>query len=533
MNLEILVGSPEGSPLVRDYVQGESHLAPYFAGDYRSREAYRQKAGEVDTRFDRDGREGVRDLIHDPTPGVADRLEEWVEKGGYLVTTGQQPGLFLGPLYTLYKALTSVRLARALEPVLGKPVLPLFWVASEDHDWDESAHTHLPDLDNEIRTLRVPPQEGSSRDPLHRIGVRSFEEMIDELAEILPGSDFRPRLIELVRDAYPEGATLSDGFLEAMKGLLSHLPIIFVGAHQPKLKHASLPVLLRELEDSEEHEALLSRVASRLEMDGYHAQVPVLEGGVNLFLEGPEGRDRIFRDGPHFRLRRADLRLSADEIRSRVRDDPSVLSPNVLLRPVVESTLFPTVAYVAGPGEVAYYAQLRDFFDAHGIRMPVIHPRHSVTLVEAKIRKVLDKFHLSVDGMDRPHHELAGEIARDEIPPEIRKALGEIRGAIGRGSASLVRAVKTLDGTLKGPVTHARNAAFAAFDETERKILQAVKRENEIALGQLEKAQSHLYPKGKPQERVTNPFYYLSRYGPELVDALVERFDVDLDTETT
>ena len=532
MNPEILVGFPEGRPLVRDYVQGESHLARYFAGDFRSREAYRQKAREVDTRFHRDGRERVLDLIHDPTDEVAERLGKWVDKGGYLVTTGQQPGLFLGPLYALYKALTAVRLARALEPVLGKPVLPLFWVASEDHDWDEAAHTHLPDLDNEVRTLRVPPQKGSSRDPLHRIGVPAFGEMIEELAEILPDSDFSPRLLGLLRDAYPDGVTLSDGFLGAMRGLLSHLPIVYAGAHHPELKQASLPVLLRELEESEEHEALLSRTASHLEMDGYHAQVPVLEGGANLFLEGPEGRDRIFRDGPGFRLRRADVRLSAKEIRSRVRDDPSLLSPNVLLRPVVESTLFPSVGYVAGPGEVAYYAQLRDFFDAHGLRMPVIHPRHSVTLVEAKIRKVLDKFHLSVDGMHRPHHELAGEIARDEIPPEIRKALGEIRGAIGRGSGSLAGAVKTLDGTLKGPVAQARNAAFAAFDEAERKILQAVKRENEIALDQLEKAQSHLFPTGKPQERVTNPFYYLSRYGPELVDALLERFDVDLGTET-
>jgi uncharacterized protein YllA (UPF0747 family) len=213
-------------------------------------------------------------------------------------------------------------------------------------------------------------------------------------------------------------------------------------------------------------------------------------------------------------------------------DDPSLLSPNVLLRPVVESSVFPVVSYVAGPGETAYYAQLKDFFAAHGLRMPVIHPRFSATLVEAKIGKVLEKFHLSLDAVDRPFHELAAEIAREEVPPEVRKALGELRGAVGKGSGALLQAVRQIDPTLKGPVTHARNSAFSAFDDAERKILQAVKRENEIALGQLEKAQNHLFPMGKPQERVLNAFYYLTRYGPELIPAVLDGFRVDLGTHS-
>jgi bacillithiol biosynthesis cysteine-adding enzyme BshC len=317
-----------------------------------------------------------------------------------------------------------------------------------------------------------------------------------------------------------------------MEGLLSELPILFVDAANPDLKEASLPFLLKELEEAEEHEALLHRVASHLEMDGYDIQVPILEGGVNLFFEGPAGRDRLYRSGSDFRLNHADEKLSLEEIRVRAEADPSLLSPNVLLRPVAESVLFPTVSYVAGPGELAYYAQIKEFFHSHGVRMPVIFPRHSVTLLETKVRKVLDKFHLAVDGLDRPYHELAAEIAREEVPPEVRRALGEIRGVIGKGSGALTKAAQGIDSTLKGPVSHARNAAFSAFDEAERKILQAVKRQNEIALGQLEKAQQNLFPLGKPQERVLNSFYYLSRYGPELIPALLDEFHVALGTDS-
>jgi uncharacterized protein YllA (UPF0747 family) len=155
-----------------------------------------------------------------------------------------------------------------------------------------------------------------------------------------------------------------------------------------------------------------------------------------------------------------------------------------------------------------------------------------VTLIEAKVQKVLSKFQRTPESLDRPFHELAAEIAREEIPPDVRRALGELRGAVGKGTGSLARAAQAIDPTLKGPVTHARNTAFAAFDEAERKILQAVKRENEIALEQLGKAQRHLYPMGKPQERCLNPFYYLARYGPEFISELLHEFNVDLGTHS-
>lgn len=487
----------------------------------------------MDERFTRDARERAASFLRAPSKAAREGLDRFLAEGGYLVTTGQQPGLFSGPLYSLYKALTAVRLARALEPVLERPVLPLFWVASEDHDWAEADHTHLLDQGNELRTFRLPPQEGPNGRPLHRIPVtHGLEEQTEAFIEALPNNEFSIPLFKLIRDSYSAGTTLPDGFRGVLQGLLSDLPLLFVDAAEPALKEASLPVLIRELEGAGEHEALLHRVSSHLEMDGYGTQVPILEGGVNLFLEGPLGRDRLYRSGDGFRLNHADLSLSLDELRGKAQANPSLLSPNVLLRPVVESALFPTVSYVAGPGELAYFAQLKEFFRCHGIRMPVIFPRHSATLIEAKVGKVLDKFHLAVEGLDRPYHELAAEIAREEVPSEVRRALGEIRGSIGKGAGELTRAAQVIDPTLKGPVTNARNTAFSAFDEAERKILQSVKRQNEIALGQLEKAQQNLFPNGKPQERVLNVFYYLARYGPGLIPALLDEFHVALGTDS-
>ncbi|MBT8398366.1 MAG: bacillithiol biosynthesis cysteine-adding enzyme BshC [Gemmatimonadetes bacterium] len=512
-----------------DYIRDEPHACRFYGGSFRDPSSYREKAREVDARFHRDARQRALSMIGAHTEPARDRLDRFLEEGGFFVTTGQQPGLFTGPLYSLYKALTAIRLASSLEPLLERPVLAMFWIASEDHDWEEADHTHLLDVGNELQTLRVPEQKGALHRPLHRIPLHEgLVGVVDDFIGALPETDFSPGLFELIRGSYPTGQTLPGGFVEVMQEVLAELPIVFVDSADPMLKEASAPILFREMEEADEHEALLARVASHLELEGYHAQVPILEGGVNLFFEGEAGRDRLYRDGGAFRLNRAGTRMELEEIRSKAQEDPSLLSPNVLLRPVVESALFPTVSYVGGPGELAYFAQLKDLFRAHGLEMPVVHPRHSVTLVEAKIGKILGKFHRTPDSLDRPHHELAAEIALEEVPPEVRRALGEIRGTVGKSAGALTKAVQKIDPTLKGPISHARNAAFAAFDEAERKILQALKRENEIALDQLEKAQRHLFPFGKPQERSLNAFYYLSRYGPKLIPALLETFNVDL-----
>jgi bacillithiol biosynthesis cysteine-adding enzyme BshC len=521
-----------GSPLSRDYVQGETHLARFFEGNFRDPASFTQKAEEVDQRFHKEAREKVASFVRPPSDAGKAGLDRFLAEDGYLVTTGQQPGLFGGPLYSLYKALTAIKLAKTLEPILGRPVLALFWVASEDHDWAEADHTYLMDRENDLHTFRVPEQGGKPSRPLHRIPVETgLESTVEKFLQDLPETEFTPSFLALIRGAYPSGATLSEGFTRLMEGLLGELPIVFADAADPALKGASQELLLRELAEAETKEALLHRVASHLEMDGYRIQVPILEGGVNLFLEGSAGRDRLYRDGSAFRLNHAGTSLSLDEIRAQVKADPSVLSPNVLLRPVVESALFPTVSYVAGPGEMAYYAQMKDYFQSHGIRMPVIFPRHGATLVESKVGKVLDKFQLALEGLNRPFDQLAADIAREEVPPDIRRSLGEIRGAIGKGAGALTKAAQGVDPTLKGPVTNARNAAYQAFDEAEKKILQAVKRQNEIALGQLEKAQKNLFPGRKPQERVLNPFYYLTRYGPDLIPALLDEFHVALGTE--
>jgi len=529
-NLEIVVGRPAGGALVRAYLAGEDTVERFFGPRFDRWDTFEAKVREVDARFDRAARERAAEAVIVPPGGDPARLERFVEEGGYMVTTGQQAALFGGPLYNLYKGLTAARLAEALEERIGKPVLPLFWVSSEDHDWEEACHADLVGVDNELHHVALAHPSPEVAPALHRIPLgRDVDGAVQAFLSYLPDTDFSGEYKDLLRDAFRPGRTLADGFHDVLQSLLAPYGVLFTDAVHPVVKRDSAAVMLAELDRAEELEGVLRGTAEALEGGGYALQVPILEGSVNLFAEGPAGRERVYRENGAYRLRTSGEELTGDELKARFAADPKVLSPNVLLRPVVESALFPTLAYVGGPGEMAYFGQLREYFRAHGVTMPVVFPRWSATTVEGKIGKVLQKFDLEVESLDRPFHELASEVAREEVPGEVRAALGKLRGAIGSGIGELTKAARAVDDTLKGPVQQGGSQALGILDDLEKKVVQAVKRQSEVALSQLEKAQVHLFPGGKPAERVQSPFYFLARYGGSVLDAFYERFGVKLD----
>jgi len=530
-----------GPPLVRNWLAGDPGAASFYPGDPQDLEAYRALSTQQEDRFATGGRAEAAAFLKGGGPDRDARLRSFVGEGGFLVTTGQQPVLFGGPLYVLYKALTAVELARSLEDQLGRPVLPVFWVASEDHDWEEARQLHLLDQTNELKTVELPPREGATP-ALHRIplghgadagpGTEAGADLLTPLhalLEALPETDFSPPLRTALESAWSPGTTLPEGFLRSLKQLLAPFGLFFVEAHDPSLRRLSRPLLLEELRSSRRSQELLAQRNRRLVEAGYALQVPLLEGATNVFVDGPEGRERLLDDGSEgFILRGSGRKVSLDDL---VQGDAGIdLSPNVLLRPVVEAHVLPTLAYVAGPGEAAYLAQSEALFSLHGVPRPMVCPRASFRLIEGKVGKVLEKFDLQPAELARPHHELASALAREDVPDDIRRELGAMRGALAKGVGRLSQAVAELDPTLKPSVEQLRSQGFGQLDEVEKKVVQALKRENEVLLAQLAKAQSHLFPDGRPQERVMSPWYYLFRYGPDFLDQLQAKVRRELET---
>jgi bacillithiol synthase len=529
LNLEIQVRAITGSRLVDDYVREDAGLLTYFAGSPFDDDAYRLKAREVSARFDPGARRAMAEAVRPLGADASQKLAAVRDGHGFFVTTGQQPGLFGGPLFTISKALTAIALARRLEAVLDAPVLAVFWIASDDHDWEEANHVHLLDASNVLHRLTLEGDVDPTRSMGRRILGKGAESALAQLSEVLPVSEFAAPLIERIRGAYQAHRTVAAAFAETLAGLLDGLPLGLVDSQDPVVRTLASPVIERELREAGASGQALGEQTERLEAAGYGAQVPVLAGASNVFYEDDvHGRERLLREDGEWVFRASGRRQSDQALLELWAAEPARFSPNVVLRPVVESAVFPTLAYVGGPGEVRYLAQTGQLFERHGVGMPLVYPRLSVTLVESKVRKVLDKFGLEVESFRHPVQELISAAVHADVPDEVRSAVLSLREAVQQGYQEIHEAAIAVDPTLKSPVFAARNEALRGLAEVEKKVRQHVKSRRETELEQIEKASANLAPLGKPQERVLNVHQYLARYGDELIGAILAAVEAEV-----
>jgi bacillithiol biosynthesis cysteine-adding enzyme BshC len=526
--LEIHLGGVRASGLARDYLAGSNALAPFYSGHPLDLRAYQRKVDEVAARLPSDARRAAARAIRPTSAAAAERLERIIAGEGVFVTTGQQAGLFGGPFYTVHKVLTAVRLARELEKLLRRPVAPLFWVAADDHDWAEVNHTFVLTAQNEVQRIQMPAEPDA---PAHPVSRRFLGAEIDavraELTELLPASSFARPVRELLEHAYCPGRSMAEAFEELLAGLFAQHDLLLLNPAAPAVKELAAPILRAELERAEEHAALLARQAERLEAAGYHTQVTVSADAANVFFHDENGRDRLVREDGAWLLRRSKRSLTEAELFATLQSSPTSFSPNVLLRPIVESALVPTIAYVGGPAEISYFAQIGCLFSAHGIMPPVVVARFNVTLVEPKVRKVMDKFEMDVDAFARPFHEVAAQLVRDEMPAEVVRSLEVLRVALAEGYERLASAAELVDPTLRGWLEGLRNQGLSHTESAEKKIRSHLRKKSEIELEQLRKAAMNLFPDSAPQERMLNALPYLARYGSGLLDELLAAMTFD------
>ena len=422
-----------------------------------------------------------------------------------------------------------MRLAQAVEQIVGEPCLAVFWMASDDHDWAEANHTTVLDAQDAPQRIALAAAPDAPPVPMsERLLGDDAVTAVHTLESVMPTSGFSGPVLDLVRQAYRPGGTMASAFAHLLRGLLQHIDVALLDPANPAVKVAARPLLERELRDAEAHARILTRDARRIQDAGYHAQVTIADDAANVFLHDPLGRDRLVRTDGSWTLRRTRRRLSDAEVVSLLDGDPSRFSPNVLLRPVVESALLPAVAYVGGPAEVAYFAQIGCLFAAHGIEPPIVFPRFGVTLVETRIRKLLDKFAIEPADVRQPFHELVTRVLREELPPAVVEPLGRLRASVTHDYDQLADAAADIDPTLLGWVRRNRNAALSRIDATEKKVLSHVRKRSAIETGQLRRAAAHLFPEGVPQERSLNILPFLGRYGDGLLHDIADAMHITL-----
>jgi bacillithiol synthase len=433
--------------------------------------------------------------------------------GTVAVVTGQQVGLFSGPAYTIYKALTAVRLAAQLSEQ-GIPAVPMFWLATEDHDVAEVNHTFVFGPDHRPVQLSVIANGGVER-PVGGIPIAAPP--VDQLRDVLAAFPYGEEVAEMVRAAYQPGATFGAAFRALLERLLAGRGLLFVDPLDESIRRLAAPLLQETVrQDDALHASLIER-GKQLEKAGYHAQVHVEPKTSLVFLLDGERRATLRRQNGEYAAK--DRKYSAAELIARAEH----LSPNALLRPVVQDYVMPTVAYVGGPAELAYMAQSQVLYSELLGRMPVMVSRGGFTLLDARTAKLMDRYELTLPAFFHVEEGVGERVARKLVPPALTKEFGEIRGTVSESVERLRKDLIGFDATLAAALNKSSAKILYQLSKIEHKTAREALKRNERALADTSYMCGLIFPDKHLQERYYSILPFLAKHGMgDLMDVLYQ-----------
>jgi len=511
---------PGISGLYLDFLDGNPQVRSFYPTSTRSLDELAHQARSVSIPVER--RQCVADVLlkqnrtWNAGPEVLSNIEN-LRKGACAVVSGQQVGLFLGPAYTLYKAVTIIRLARELT-ARGVEAVPIFWLASEDHDLAEVNHVFVPDSRGELQRLATTSQ-GCPGCPVGTVRLgNDVVRLVDQLQGLVGESE----TLNFVRSSYAPGTTFATSFAELMTRLFSRYGLILLEPSDDDLHQLAAPLLRSAAEHSEElTRALLSR-SKELESADYHAQVKVTQSSTLLFFLKEGKRLPIHRKNGAFSAN--GQQWAPDELQRQIDSNPKLFTANVLLRPVLQDYLLPTATYIAGPAETAYFAQVQVVYERLLGRTTPIWPRFSTTLIEARLKSWMRKYGLRLRDVLQPREEFIAALARRTIPSDIKDDFDRSREQLERLLAPLLHALKKLDPTVESAAEVAARKMRHQLERLESRAARAHLRREQVLDRHASMLSSLLFPEKELQERRLAGIYFLAKYGVELIDRLLEDY---------
>lgn len=498
MNPRVISQSVAANPLAAAAISGEAPTG-WYESIPRDSSEWRARIDAVRRDFAPDWLDRLSPAI-EATGSAKERLAASANGRGIVVTTGQQPGLFGGPVYTLSKALSALAVADALQEATGLPVAPVFWAATDDTDFREASTTVVAGSGG-AQLLRIDHTEPLGR-PMASMPLGDVSDQLDALLRSA-GSAIDPKPLELVQRFYTKRETVGSAYVGFLRALFAPLGISVIDASHDATRAAAAPILQEALRQAAAIAANIAEQNRAIEAAGFVPQVQDVPGLSLVFSTVSGSRRRIPIKAAGKQGENADL------------------GPNVLLRPVVERAILPTGAYIGGPAEIAYFAQLGPIADAIGAYRPLIVPRWSATIIEPHVARILEKLHLDPADLRDPH-EAESRVARERVSGEVLERLASTRAAIDQKLDDLSEAVATEGALVSAAVTGGLRAnMLRRLDRFERRLLAAAKKQHAATMQEIATARGSLYPFGKPQERSLNFVPLLARYGPGLLDDML------------
>lgn len=448
--------------------------------------------------------------------------------GTVAVLTGQQAGLMTGPLYTIYKALSAVKMAVCLND-RGFDAVPVFWAATEDHDFDEVSIATVAAGEGNLVDVRHIPEKYSEKMPVGKVELDgSVGEAINELFSTLPQTEFTAEITEIFENAYRPGATFGSSFASLISRIAAGYGLIVVDPLDLELKRLASPIYVKAVENAREIVTAVIERGRELADAGYHVQVAVGEDYYPFFLQDEEGRRTTlkFVDGDSVGAVDSRTKITPGELKDLAVNSPERLSPGVMLRPVVQDYLFPTVCYFGGGAEIAYFAQNRAVYDT--LRRPVtpILHRQSFTIVEARFSRTMEKLGLELIDLLGETDGLRSDLVARVIDPGTAKLFADVEEKVNTELHRLDEALSAIDLSLASAFAKRRRKMMYHIAATHKNFERTRLAKDEVVDRQLRAALANLAPRGALQERSINVAQFLDRYGMYFIEWVYRSIDL-------
>ncbi len=504
------------NPLYEDYIQGEERARGLFARPPESLFAGPCQEGTW--------AEGLAAAINQQHPA-----KETIGGREPVVITGQQTGLFTGPLYTIYKAVTTVQLAERLR-VNGIRCVPMFWVAGDDHDFRETQTAHFLTKRHEILSLTYSPRDQDIQNmPMYRVPLNDeIHTFIDRIAQECRGSEYTAPTCQFLHRSLEESDTMADWFTALMTQLFAESDLRFFRPWERQARLAAVPLLAREIAHPLATTRLLQERGAYMADLGYPVPIQRDKGACNFFVECAGRRKNVYYQDGQYLIGGQMERLTVDAMLALLHEAPERFSPNVALRPIVQQQLFPAVAYVAGPGEVAYWAQLQPLFDHFETAMPVVYPRTRCLLTTRKANQLMQQYGFDAatvlsddDLLARALRKEGGNPALkrfEQLYPQFEDALTRLTRGIGE--------CDDLHGVVRASRQFERRTRMNV-ERFKRRLLYADTEKRRTAEARVERLRALMTPRHMPQERVLSVFSFIFEHGWPLITRMQQVLEPD------
>jgi len=522
-----------------DYIYDFDKLSSFYNGDFRRIESFHNIINLKSKNYLKNkffNRDCVADILKEQNKffnsnqKTFENIELLRKENTFAVVTGQQIGLLSGNLYTFYKAINTVQLSGFLSERFPEyNFVPVFWLETDDHDFSEINNINILNKENRIINLRYLPEEPEPDKyltPVYRLDInQNFEKFIIDLKSNLNDTDFSEELFDYIERAYKPGIKLVTAFARYMNYLLQDKGLIFCNPADTEIKKILTPVFIKELNTFPKACELAIDTSAKLERK-YEPQLK--PKAINLFFNYNSSRYLIEPYSENqFGLKNSRKKFEKNELFEFLDNNPELFSSNVLLRPVCQDFLLPTIAYIAGPSEIAYYAQIGNVYEYFNVTMPVIYPRTTITIVEDKVSSFFKKYNLNIEDFSNIkilQTKLLKQLETVNLENIFTKYKDAIRSQAYELEKELIKVDKNLIENLKG-----RNDKYLESVEIiKNKYFDSQVKQNEVAASKLISVTDIIFPSGILQERFYNIVYFLNKYGMKLTEFLFEKTEINL-----